>query len=398
MFPYFPAGATISSIHLVSARTGQHACLRSSIKDTYGQFGRLQNPFGYKARSFIEQILKNTIGETALFDQHTMFPLTRSIATSQAADRWRNNLAAGDINTHLRVMRLHGGGIEGNDTRRQCPLCVQEDIANFGTGHWRVIHQVPVIRLCHSHQVALHDRCASCSTSFSENAEIVLPGEPCPRCGSTKTSSPRPIAPSSGYLALARLIDRALRGEAPELSPNIRTRLLQHIIATSNCDAEALLKQFLDWWDVDSLAKLDTQLIGRTCRYAALRFFTNGHAHVGLQFMMAAIAFAWEHTSESDQYILLQNRSVDPDLFSVSPRSTQPENQIQDELLALSQLHHLPKNIVDLLIQGDKSAALYLVGRVNFMLLLDGLSQKTKDQVKKNIAGFSPRLHRRGET
>ncbi|WP_409993984.1 TniQ family protein [Roseateles albus] len=171
-----------------------------------------------------------------------MFPLITSVVSAKTADRWREALALGDGKTKVLCRTLYDHGFEKLPVLRQCPTCVREDVNIFGSGHWRVMHQIPVIRFCQVHGELLQDQCARCNTSFVKYSDRVLPGEPCPRCGSDAVSSSLSNATSMGYTALAKLIERALRGEAPELDPRIRTRLLQSLIAAANDDCWRSLK------------------------------------------------------------------------------------------------------------------------------------------------------------
>ena len=143
MIPSFPSDATIPSIHLACFRTGQHSSLKSSIRDTYGQQGHIHNQLGFRASSFNDRVLHGAMDVAELMDRHSMFSLISSIVNPTTAVRLREALALGDVKTYMRCRALHDHGIKKITVLRQCPSCVREDVDMFGTGHWRVMHQVP---------------------------------------------------------------------------------------------------------------------------------------------------------------------------------------------------------------------------------------------------------------
>jgi hypothetical protein len=395
MIPSFPADATIASIHLACFRTGQHASVNAAIRATYGLKVHIHNQFGFKASSFVERVLHGSMDASELMTRHSMFPLVASIVTSQTADRWRKALAIGDVSAHVQCRAQHAHGIKNTIVLRQCPSCVRDDVNVYGSGHWRVLHQIPVIRFCQTHGELLHDRCAACRTPFVEHIEPILPGEPCARCGSTATSSCLSTAQSQGYDALAKLVERALYGEAFELGPRIRGRLLQHLAASANIDAESLLRRFLKWWGLDSLHELEHQIQCRTEANSALQLFACGHADVKSQFLMAAVAFAWEHTSESDRHQLLNHRHIESDLFSRPAANDMPDEILRDALAALAIAFSLPVQVVDLLASGHRIAAIRLVGSTNYSLLLNGLSPISRAHLERCFNAPHPKLARK---
>ncbi|WP_336511217.1 TniQ family protein, partial [Vibrio anguillarum] len=42
-------------------------------------------------------------------------------------------------------------------TLKMCPVCVQEDIRQFGVAYWHRVHQIPAIESCCEHQQQLVD-------------------------------------------------------------------------------------------------------------------------------------------------------------------------------------------------------------------------------------------------
>jgi len=171
----------------------------------------------------------------------------------------------------------------------------------FGSGHWRVMHQVSAIRFCLRHGDLLHDRCEKCHAVFAECSKSMLPGDSCPDCGSQISGSSLPTESSKGYTAFAQLVERALIGDAPNLAPQRRNQLFMGLLAAADYNADALLEALLAWWDVDSLQALNAQLQCRIEHFQALQLFACGPAadKVASPFLMAAVAFAQEFTPKA---------------------------------------------------------------------------------------------------
>lgn len=383
MIPTFPVDATIASIHLACLRIGRHQSLKSSIREVYGPNGCIHNSFGSRGNIFIERILAGTVDHTELIDRHTMFPMVASVLTQHAAERWRLALISGDSPSHRRYMIAMHHEMKKCDALRQCHECVLEDIHMFGTAHWHVMHQVQWIRFCKIHGSLLHDQCERCGKAFGEHSELSLPGEPCPHCGSSRTSSGLNGNHSMGYSAFSNAINCALQGAAPELEPGTRSRLLKNFIATEAADAKSLLIKFLTWWDVDQLDELNRLLRCRTSYRSALQIFSTGFAHVPMPFLIAVITFALEHSSKSDKCRIFHCEADDVDHLAVSRASIHPIEQLREELDTLARIHYFPCDVVKHLVNGNRSLAVNLIGGLNVFLLLDGLSASSRIEIKK---------------
>lgn len=392
MIPTFPSDATISSIHLAFLRAGNGQSLKSSVREVYGLNGSIHNCFGYKANSLIGRTLAGAIDPKELIDRHSMFPLVACIVTPHISERWRHVLATGNADELRRFLAPSQHGIKKRDVLRQCPKCVHQDREIFGTGHWHVMHQLPAIRFCKIHGDLLHDQCSRCGSAFGSPSDLALPGEPCARCGSVKTASSLTAKRSKGYNSFADLVARAFQGNAPELAPGIRTLLVQKIIATSNGDAKTLLASFLATWEVDNLQHLEKLLQYRTSYHAALQFFTEGVAQVSLPFLLAAIAFAWEHIAESDRRHLLLLEMAEIDVSSIATADVNPIERLREELNSLAHIHHLPSEVVEQLACGNRGQASALIGGTNVFLLLDGLSPASRAQIETGFAQFRSRI------
>lgn len=307
MIPTFPPDATIASIHMACIRVGRLPNVMPSVREIYGisgMSGTISHGLGYKAAAFVERALASTIEPSELIRRHSMFPFLSSVMTKEAADRWCQDLASGaySYQQHPPATRPC---TKVMTSLRQCPECVCEDIDNFGTGHWRVLHQLPAVRFCNRHGHLLHNQCADCGTLICASWVWRLPGDSCHRCGSRQTRSTLSDASSPGYKSFIATIERVFKNKAPELRSDIRPLMLQRFIAAQNMDASALLSRFLSWWEVDDLSGIQDLLRSPLHQKNVLRLFSESIAPVSIPFLIAVSAFAWARTSDADRVKLL---------------------------------------------------------------------------------------------
>ncbi len=389
MIPTFPCDATILSIHLACLRVGRCYSLQSSSNDFYGAKVNLDNQFGYRANEFVERALDGTVPPEALIERHSMFPFISGFLTSDVTKRWCAALVSGHPDAYRRFNSVTRDGIRRSQGLRQCTACVLEDKAKYGTGHWHVMHQIPAVHTCDVHNQVLHDKCAGCGANFGVESGWGLPGEPCIRCGHSQTK-PMPFAPESqGYRALAATISRAIQGQAPELRPEIRTCLLRRHIFKTNSDPTELLFRFLDYWNVLNLRDLEAILQCRIGIRGAFKLFRDGCATISISFLTAVIAYAWEQTIESDRQDILENGKIEPRILvgtvNVEPRS---EDNLHAEIEVIARRFHLPDNVADHLAEGNRLLATELVGGLNVFLILEGLSQKAREQFVDRVRQY----------
>jgi len=389
MIPTFPSDATILSIHLACLRVGRCSSPQSSSNDFYGVSVNIDNQFGYRAKEFVERALAGTVPPATLIERHSMFSFFSGFLTSDVTNRWSAALVNGHPDAYRRFNSVTRDSVRRSQLLRQCPACVLEDKSKYGTGHWHVMHQIPAVHTCAIHNQILHDKCAGCGANFRVEAGWVLPGEPCIRCGHSETK-PRPYAPDSeGYRAFAATISRAIRGKAPELRPEIRTLVLRRYIAKTNLDPSELLSQFLAYWNALNLHDLEAILKCRITIKGAFKLFREGCATVSISFLTAVIAYAWEKTIESDRQDILENGKTEPrfleGVVSVGPRL---EDNLHAEIEVIARRFHLPDNAAGHLAEGNRLLAIELVGGLNVFLILEGLSQKAREQFADRVLQY----------
>lgn len=71
-----------------------------------------------------------------------------------------------------------------NNVWRWCPICVEQDKLNLGTRYWHVIHQIPTILRCPTHEVKLKYGCTCKGYHLTKLANHPLPpnDKKCPLC------------------------------------------------------------------------------------------------------------------------------------------------------------------------------------------------------------------------
>lgn len=235
MIPTFPSGATARSLVLAFVQAGRLSSLNQKIvgrpvKEALVMPNRLRGLAWLAEHVFFEALTQHD-----LLLHHTVAPLYLSLSRSPSRTSDMSWWYQDKSDVFLSAYRL-----------RLCPQCVEEDTGKFGCGHWRREHQISSVLICTKHLTPLHEQCATpkCGASFSKH---VLPGQPCPSCQGTGTSS-LSIGPiSRGYIAYCKLFTDALIMRIPELDPDNRLALcrLPHELSDSSGDS---FDQLLGAW------------------------------------------------------------------------------------------------------------------------------------------------------
>ncbi|MEX3858163.1 TniQ family protein [Paraburkholderia sp. BR10923] len=81
---------------------------------------------------------------------------------------------------------------------RYCPACLVTDLSNFGEPYWHRFHQLPLVRYCPMHLVALRSACPRCGRAFfpDMNGRSPLPRLTCP-CGFALSQDRETITPTA---------------------------------------------------------------------------------------------------------------------------------------------------------------------------------------------------------
>lgn len=102
---------------------------------------------------------------------------------------------------------------------RLCPVCVKEDIAQYGCGHWRREHQLRYVCICTRHGQLLREQCteSGCDAALGTFLRR-LPSQPCPACKRAYTVSLEHPPISDGYASFCKLFTDAIEVYIPEVA------------------------------------------------------------------------------------------------------------------------------------------------------------------------------------
>jgi len=93
-------------------------------------------------------------GEKLLF-KHTMYPLYTKFLSKQISDDIKESMLNKENVSIIVKTCLHSRESNINKYLKFCPLCVSEDIRNFGESYWRRVHQFSGVFFCIKHEIEL---------------------------------------------------------------------------------------------------------------------------------------------------------------------------------------------------------------------------------------------------
>ncbi len=132
-----------------------------------------------------------------------------------------------------RIYRPTSVGLQRGDrfVPRLCPLCIAEDLADFGEPYWHRSHQLPNVFFCTRHECALKAACHKCGLPVArrERGLISLPPLSC-RCGKDLRFIPKAKTVSAAHLRLARLSVHGLEVAHPRWSGADILAYLRHMV------------------------------------------------------------------------------------------------------------------------------------------------------------------------
>jgi hypothetical protein len=295
LWPDVPDDATFLSEILAG---GRFSC--STTQEMAQKFfgvGQLTgSAFAMNAGRFAEG-LGGGISAEQIIRKRTPFQLFAGFLTCQDEQRWANALAVGDgvvasaLSPPTRVGRLFAPAY------RLCPECLDDDTKSYGVGHWHVIHQIPAIVRCPRHQIALHDECGNCGIPLGDCRSHTLPGDRCSVCRCRRSAGYLPPSPSEGYRALESLVVRALDGQAAELRPVARVRLIHRVIyqRAGATGIQHAIELFLKFWSVRSTEELAALLGCAVSEQKLLSLFRGVESGTSRSLQAAVVAFALAH-------------------------------------------------------------------------------------------------------
>lgn len=243
-------GASLDSLVIAAYRLGPYTSWEQAKLRFYGQVGRCSNVFATNADKLANSVFLGHVTSDYLMLNHSASPIFASLLNPLMAHQWVQRCKSGAWKPGVRNF---GRGWTPK-IRQGCTECVHEDQAAWGTGHWRVQHQLPGVRICTAHRKKLWQRC-TCGQFLGDEQYPTLPGEPCRSC--RRTSHLEEEAPvSAGQEALTHLYIQLLRGEGPSVDPQSRQLAILAKTHRNSSDRDRYVRDFLKFFacrDVEEL-------------------------------------------------------------------------------------------------------------------------------------------------
>lgn len=261
MKPLLPKHATVHSAISAWARCGQVNVRAPEHRGNQASLLAYDYALAAHAHRLSERVFKGAISAADIVDFHSHVPMYGSFMTALQALGWRERLITGVPARDTIAMGIRRHSVVEAQTLRKCPTCVRDDRERFGCAHWRLFHQWPVARHCVVHGDALMTHCADCKTPFTRGNRPLLADDACVNCGGSRSAG-EPFEAPPGYWPLMKLLFRALRVQAPELSALVRAQPLLRS-TTPACGwvrvdprERVQLERLLSSWAVGSVAEL----------------------------------------------------------------------------------------------------------------------------------------------
>lgn len=123
---------------------------------------------GGDCSAIIAQLPHGVLSIDDVLANHTLLPYyTRFFPADKKQQVWEA-LRAGHGSGITSVRTQMPDGVEG---LKYCPMCYQEDTAQYGEPYWHSVHQIPLLPLCPTHKVPL----LSVPIKFARLSELFLP-------------------------------------------------------------------------------------------------------------------------------------------------------------------------------------------------------------------------------
>lgn len=212
--PYLRPGSLLFTLiafrHLQSDRSKE-----KTLVDLYGTAGgRKRNLFGENVASVAERAFGGSVPPGDVLLKHTLFGVYSRALPPTVAAAWSDSLIVGSRRHNARtLLRTSSPRTFQLITKhlRSCHQCIAEDVALFGFGQWRVLHQIPSLFFCPAHG---HPLCEEAKGDNAGNVwQYLLP------CGKQfdRAYIPR-WAASDGHATYLELWTDLFDGKLPVLS------------------------------------------------------------------------------------------------------------------------------------------------------------------------------------
>lgn len=152
-------------IHSICARIHFRSGERSFNRTAELLFGNADNTNHIWWPTRLNRLAQSIgVSSTNLINDHTIFPLFRTIVSDEKREILKKILLYGGGNPHTLL-----GLNKSTPKLHLCPACLQEDISIYGEPYWHRAHQLPGTLVCDKHNIVLISECTICNESFSPN-------------------------------------------------------------------------------------------------------------------------------------------------------------------------------------------------------------------------------------
>lgn len=244
----FPEGTNVYGAACVYHQLWGFTNRAFTEQNIYGGRGSVARTFGANAAQLSSTIFPH-LSPREVLEQHTVFGFYSRAHTQQNADRWASALTAkSSTSTSLFKKYIARRARVVKPECWFCADCVDEDLAEFGYGTWRCLHQLPGVDYCHKHLRLLQAFCHACGEPYDRFTKFITPGEPCTVCAApARRVGAR--APSAGAADLAADCARAAAGELFQVRPLEWAFLLKAYARTRRDARNAVLRELSSAWD-----------------------------------------------------------------------------------------------------------------------------------------------------
>lgn len=257
--PMAGAGATLKSgTYLYTALVHRHrSSSHLSKRKTVANFLNLPRgtnvprSMGWNAGYVSRTYFAGALTPPDLLRQHTLFGYLHLAQNKAEADALEKVLILGDANDSI----VRAGSVQ---TLRWCECCADEESDAYGFASWKVVHQIPQVRVCHVHGDPLLSRCRVCGTAIGAIQHFRLPGEACPKCNSSDFEG-ESIAVRDAHWSLMKSIASAFETQSNTFRRSVWNSQVSLFISNfpSWIDAQ---KEVVDYlcreWDLFSIKQI----------------------------------------------------------------------------------------------------------------------------------------------
>lgn len=145
--------------------------------------------------------------------------------------------------------------IDRVESLRWCECCAEDELEVYGFASWKVVHQLPSVRICHIHEIPLLSHCKICGSALGTVLNFRLPGDACPKCKQCDFTGDDVVV-CDAYRLLVRNIAKAFENQEDDFRYSAWNKNISSFIESfiSCDDAQKALKEFLcTEWGISSL-------------------------------------------------------------------------------------------------------------------------------------------------